>query len=146
MKRVERSALLPYTADQIFDVVNDVAAYPDFLPWCDESKIIESTESALIASLTISKSGMRQSFTTRNILNRPQRMSLKLVDGPFKTLEGDWRFTQLGEDGCRIEMTLIFEMDSRLAGMMLGRVFEKAADTLVDAFCRRADSLYGGRS
>ena len=73
-------------------------------------------------------------------------MSLKLVDGPFKTLEGDWRFTKLGEDGCRIEMTLIFEMDSRLAGMMLGRVFEKAADTLVDAFCRRADSLYGGRS
>ena len=125
----------------MFDVVNDVDGYPDFLPWCDESRIIESSEHEMVASLTIARGGVRHSFTTRNRLERPGRMTLTLVDSPFKTLEGEWRFHQLGEDGCRVEMTLSFDFDSRLAGMVLAKVFEHAADTMVDAFCDRAEQL-----
>lgn len=143
MKRVERSALLPYSAEQMFDVVNEVEAYPAFLPWCDETEVLESSPDSLTARLTISKGGLKQSFSTRNVLKRPTHMQLRLVEGPFRLLEGDWRFTALGDAGCRIDMDLRFEMDSRLAKMVLGKVFEKAADTLVEAFCERADYLYG---
>lgn len=143
MKRVERSALLPYSAEQMFDVVNDVTAYPEFLPWCDRTEILEATETTLVARLSLSKGGVQQSFSTRNQLQRPSRMHLELVEGPFRLLEGDWQFTALGDSGCRVEMNLRFEMDSKLAKMVLGKVFEKAADTLVEAFCERADHLYG---
>ncbi len=143
MKHVERSALLPYSAEQMFDVVNDVTAYPEFLPWCDRTEILEATNTMLIARLWLSKGGVQQAFSTRNQLQRPAQMHLELEEGPFRLLEGDWQFTALGDAGCRVEMNLRFEMDSKLAGMVLGKVFEKAADTLVQAFCERADDLYG---
>ena len=126
----------------MFSVVNDVSAYPSYLPWCAESEILEQSEDIMTARLTIARSGIRQAFTTRNFLNRPEAIRLTLVEGSFKLLEGDWRFTQLGGDGCRIEMNLTFDIDSKLAGAVLGSVFEKVADTLVDAFCQRADELY----
>lgn len=134
---------MPYGADQIFDVVNDIASYPAFLPWCTESRVLEESETSMTAQLTIARSGIRQSFTTRNILSKPEKISLALVDGPFKSLQGNWAFRQLGADGCKVEMNLSFEVDSRVAGALLGTVFEKAADTLVDAFCQRAQALYG---
>jgi ribosome-associated toxin RatA of RatAB toxin-antitoxin module len=137
MKRVERSALLPLTPEQVFDVVNDVAAYSEFLPWCDESEVIESSATAMKARLSIVKGGMRQSFTTQNQLVRPNRIDLRLLAGPFSSLEGQWRFTPLGDEGCKVELKLAFDFDSRLANFALGKVFEQAADTMVDAFSRR---------
>jgi ribosome-associated toxin RatA of RatAB toxin-antitoxin module len=142
MKQVKRSALLPYSCEQMFDVVNDVISYPVFLPWCDASEIIEQSDREMVARLTLAKAGMRQSFTTRNRLERPNAIDMGLVDGPFRSLEGHWRFSALGDDGCKVDMNLRFDFSSKLANMALGKVFEQAADSLVDAFCIRAEKLY----
>lgn len=143
MKRVERSALLPLSAEQVFDVVNDVAAYPDFLPWCDQSRVLEASATEMQAQLTIAKGAIRQNFTTLNRLSRPERIDISLIEGPFSSLEGSWRFTALGEGGCKVELKLSFDFDSRLANLALGKVFEQAADTLVDAFSQRARAVCG---
>ena len=144
MSQVNRSALLPYSAEQMYDIVNDVAAYPAFLPWCDDSRVISVDEGSMIVELTVAISGAKQSFTTRNDLFRPERIELQLVGGPFRRLAGSWQFHSLGEDGCRVEMQLSFEIDSKLGGSVLSKVFERATNTLVDAFCDRADHIYGG--
>ena len=142
MKQVTRSALLPYSAEQMFDVVNDVASYAMFLPWCSASEVLSQSETEMVARLTISRGSLSQQFTTRNELERPGVINLHLVDGPFTTLEGRWRFSSLGEDGCKIEMVLRFEMSSKMLGAILARVFEQATDSLVDAFCQRAAQIY----
>ena len=142
MKQVERSALMPYSASQMFNVVNDVAAYADFLPWCDSSEVLVKTDSEMTARLFVVKGGVKQSFVTRNVFEPPVRIELHLVDGPFTQLEGSWRFTPLGQDGCKVEMRLRFDFNSKLANLALGKVFEVAADTMVDAFCERADLIY----
>ncbi|MFP6806016.1 MAG: type II toxin-antitoxin system RatA family toxin [Pseudomonadales bacterium] len=144
MRHVERSALMPYSAEQMFNVVNDVASYPKFLPWCIASEVLESTSRVMVARLELAKGGMRQSFTTRNDLEPPKHMKMSLVDGPFSLLKGEWHFKQLGEDGCKIEMSLSFDFNNRLMNVTLGKVFGVAADKMVDAFCERADVLYGG--
>lgn len=143
MKTVARSALLPFSAEQMFDLVNNVSAYPEFLPWCSESRVLESSELEMVASLTISKAGMSHRFTTRNHMERPERIRLTLVDGPFSRLEGSWQFTQLGDDGCKTEMNLSFDFSSTVLNATLGKVFSQAADSMVDAFCERARSVYG---
>ena len=128
----------------MFDLVNDVASYPEFLPWCASSEVLEENDSSMTAQLSIARSGISQSFTTKNTLDRPNSIRLSLVDGPFDALRGDWVFEQLGTDGCRVEMNLAFEINSKIAGVMLAGVFEKAADTLVEAFGVRADEVYRG--
>ncbi len=143
MKVVERTALLPYSAEAMFDLVNDVAAYEKFLPWCDRSEVLSSNEDELSATLTVARAGVTQSFTTRNLLARPESIHMTLVDGPFSMLDGRWTFTALGEDGCKVEMTLKFDFDNRLINMAVSKVFESAAEKLVDAFCERADQVYG---
>ena len=143
MKEVSRSAILPFTAEQMFDLVNDVAAYPEFLPWCSDSRVLESSETEMLASLTISKAGISHAFTTKNQLRRPEQIRLVLVNGPFSSLEGSWRFSRLGEDGCKVAMNLVFDFNSAILNLTLGRVFSHAADTLVDAFCDRAGRVYG---
>lgn len=143
MRQVTRSALLAYSAEQMFDVVNDVARYQEFLPWCSSSEVLSSSETHMVARLTIAKGSLSQQFTTRNELERPFSIHLHLVDGPFSTLEGRWHFQPLGDDGCKIEMVLNFEMSSRMLGAILARVFDQATDTLVDAFCARAAAIYG---
>ena len=137
MKTVERSALLPVTPGPVFDVVNDVASYPLFLPWCDASEILESSDTVMRARLGIARGGLRQSFVTLNRLQRPEQIDISLVEGPFRELKGVWRFQPLGDSGCKVSLKLTFEFDSRIAGMALGRVFEQAADRMVDAFSRR---------
>ncbi len=143
MRKVERNALMPFSAQQMFDVVNDIGSYSQYLPWCVASEVLEQSESQVVARLEIAKGGMRQSFTTRNELDAPYHMSMSLLEGPFSKLQGDWYFKQLGDDGCKIEMTLSFDFDNRLMNATLGKVFSAAADKLVDAFCARADSIYG---
>ena len=144
MHEVQRSALMPYSAKQMFDVVNDVVSYPVFLPWCVDSELLESSPTAIVARLDLAKGRIRQGFTTRNELDSPNYIRLSLVEGPFSLLKGEWHFAQLGDEGCKIEMSLRFDFDNRLMNATLGRVFSAAADRLVDAFCERADVLYGG--
>ena len=143
MKQVERSALVPYSAEQMFSVVNDVKAYADFLPWCDQSEVLEENDAEMVARLSIARSGIRQSFTTRNRLNCPTGIDIRLIDGPFSRLQGSWRFDPLGHEGCKVIMRLSFGFDNKLINLAVSKVFETAADNMVDAFCARADSLYG---
>ena len=142
MNQVERSALVPHSAEQMFNVVNDVKAYADYLPWCDQSEVLEENDAEMIARLFIGKGGIRQSFTTRNRLTNPTGIDIRLVDGPFSRLQGSWRFDPLGDDGCRVVMKLSFGFNNKLINLAVRKVFETAADTMVDAFCKRADSLY----
>ena len=110
MKEISRSALLPFSAKQMFDVVNDVASYQDYLPSCSRSEVIESSPEFMVARLTLTKAGVSQQFTTRNNLVGLERIDLQLVDGPFTSLNGFWLFTQLGNDGCKTEMNLAFDL------------------------------------
>ncbi|MBD3646667.1 MAG: type II toxin-antitoxin system RatA family toxin [Pseudomonadales bacterium] len=143
MQHIERSALMPYSAEQMFSVIDDVEAYPEFLPWCASAELLSYSETELIGRLTLSRGNVKQTFTTRNRMNRPHTMTIELVEGPFKTLSGRWTLTQLGEDGCKVHLTLGFEFDSRIMNFTFGKVFGAAADRLVDAFCERARQLYG---
>ena len=142
MKVVSRSALLPYSAEQMFDLVNDVARYPEFLPWCASAEIFQQSDDEMQARLEVSRAGLSKSFTTRNRLNRPETIDLELVEGPFSDLVGHWQFRQLGEDGCKIDMQLRFEFNQAVLNLAFGKVFEQAADSLVDAFCKRARQVY----
>ena len=143
MPQVRRSALLPYSTSQVFDLVNDIESYPEFLPWCSEAKIVEDEERQVIAELTIRKGGVGERFTTRNLLDRPRTIELELVEGPFRKLSGLWRFTELAEVGSKVELELDFEMTASLIHKTLGILFAHAAGTLVDAFCKRARVVYG---
>lgn len=142
MKEISRSALLPFSARQMFDVVNDVASYQEYLPACSRSEVIESSHEFMTARLTLTKAGVSQQFTTRNKLVGEERIDLQLVDGPFTSLNGYWLFSQLGSDGCKTEMNLTFDFNSKMLNATFGKVFEQVADGLVEAFCDRAKSLY----
>jgi ribosome-associated toxin RatA of RatAB toxin-antitoxin module len=143
VRRVNRSALVPYSAEQMFAVVNDVPRYPEFLPWCKDSEVLSETSDVMIARLTLAKSGLQQDFTTHNELHHPDMIKMDLVNGPFSRLSGEWKFQPLGEDGCRASMHLEFDFSSLLFNMTLAKVFVAAADKMVEAFCERADKIYG---
>ena len=142
MDTVKRSALVPYSPLQMYNIINDVERYPAFLPWCVGSEVLMASETELVARLDLARGGLSQSFTTRNQLSPPHGMRLELIEGPFSALSGVWTLQQLGDDGCKISMQLRFEFNSHLMNATLGRVFTGAADKLVDAFCLRADQIY----
>ena len=144
--RVSREALLPYSAQQMYDVVNDVAAYPEFLPWCIGAAVLESLPERITAQVDVEMGGLRQSFTTRNSLQVGAEIRLELVDGPFSRLQGRWRFRNLGDAGCKVSLELSFSFGSPLIASTFGKVFGIAANQMVDAFRTRAEALYGGRS
>ncbi len=143
MTIISRSALVMYSAEQMFDVVNDVRKYPEFLQGCQASKVIAEGEDFIEAELTLSKAGFTQSFVTRNLLTRPELMEINLVDGPFSKLRGTWRFQALAEDACKVSLDLEFEVANRLAGAALGALFKQVANTMVDAFVKRGKQIYG---
>lgn len=143
MTTVTRSALVMHSAREMYDLVNDCESYPEFLPWCSNATLLESSETHMVGKLEISKAGIRHSFTTRNTLQAPHRIHLQLVDGPFKKLEGNWSFEALSEDACKVSLTMEFEFAGKLLSMALGGVFNQAANTMVEAFCKRADIVYG---
>lgn len=149
MRKVSRSALVPYSANEMFRLVDDVAAYPEFLPWCADAVIEREEGETMVATLELHKSGMSRRFTTRNIRKPHSAIDLSLVGGPFRHLSGGWRFTGLGrdpgEDGCKVSLELEFAFDSRLVDMMFGPFFEETCNSLVDAFTRRAADVYGER-
>lgn len=144
--KIERSAIVMCSAQALFDLVNDVERYPDFLPWCLGAHVESANDHEITAQLTVGKSGIKQSFTTCNKLTRPERMEMTLVEGPFKQLRGVWQFTALQENACKVHFDLQFEFSNKITALALGAVFNQAADTLVDAFCVRAKQLYGASS
>lgn len=142
MKKITRTALLPYSARQVYDLVNDVASYPDFLPWCGGAQVLSQTPLEMQAQVTISKAGIRQTFETRNHLVPGERIEMHLIDGPFKSLRGEWEFKVLDEDACKIQFEVEFEVNSGLLNAAIGPIFEQISNTLVDAFCERAKQVY----
>ncbi len=141
-KQIERSALVWHSAQEMFDLVNDVGSYPEFLPWCASAQIHDQSAEQLTASLEVAKGGVRQSFTTRNWLEHPRRIGIELVDGPFTRLGGEWIFQPLDERACKVMLSLEFALQGRVARLAFGNVFSQAANSMVDAFCRRAEQVY----
>lgn len=145
MTHIQRSALLPYSARLLFDLVNRVEHYPEFLPWCSKAEVLEESERAMRAQLTVSKAGLSQSFTTSNRLEPGERIDMRLENGPFNDLHGVWDFKALGENACKISLDLQFSYSGPIVKATLGPLFNHAANTLVEAFCQRAKELYGAR-
>lgn len=143
MPKITRTALVSHAPEQMFDLVNDFSSYPDFLPWCSGARVLSASDTEIVGELTIQKGAIRQTFSTRNTLTRPTRIDLSLVDGPFRALGGHWQFEAVGVDACRVSLELEFEFAGRLIAMAIGAVFSQIAGSLVDAFCDRADQLYG---
>lgn len=140
---IARSALVTHSADAMYRLVHDVVAYPDFLSWCTGAEVHEQGPELQVASLDVLVGGMGQRFTTRNRLERDERLIMSLVDGPFRRLAGEWRFQQLGDAGSKISLELSFEVSSRLMAGAFSRGFASVADRLVRDFSRRADAVYG---
>ena len=140
--KIERSALVVHSAAEMYHLVHDVPAYPGFLSWCTTTFVHEQTDEKQTASLTVSVAGVVQKFTTINTLNAHERIDMKLLEGPFKDLQGAWSFVQLGEDGCKVSLHLDFEMRRGPVSKVFGKGFGKIADRLLDDFCKRADEVY----
>ena len=140
--KIERTALVGHTAMDMYRLVADVPAYPEFLSWCTATEVHEQTDVTQKASLVVRIAGVTQQFTTINALISGERVGMRLFEGPFKNLQGEWRFLQLGEYGCKISLELDFEMSGGLVTSMFGKGFGKIANRLVDDFCRRAETVY----
>jgi len=127
----------------MFALVNDIGAYSQFLPWCRSSEIIEQQADELRATIEIAHGSLHKSFTTKNRLQQDKMIEMRLEQGPFKHLEGFWRFDVLGERACKVSLDLDFEFSNRLIGMAMGPIFSQIANSLVDAFSKRAVDVYG---
>jgi ribosome-associated toxin RatA of RatAB toxin-antitoxin module len=143
---VKKSALVYHSTAQMFELVKDVEAYPQFLPWCHSARVLREDEAQVCAEIVVSRLGIRQTFSTCNRYEENRWMRLELRDGPFRKLHGEWRFKALREDACKVELEMDFEFSGALIDKAFGSVFHHAANTLVDAFCKRADEVYGGRT
>lgn len=143
MTQVDRSALVLHSAQQMFDIVNDVKAYPAFLPWCASTDLLFADDHKMEATLHLAKAGLKYSFSTRNALQRPERIEIELLEGPFSRLSGVWTFEPLSDEACKVSLSLGFEFANKLTGMAMSKVFNQVAATMVDAFVQRADEVYG---
>lgn len=142
-KRIQCSALVPHAAQQMFDLVNDIEAYPSYMNGCAAAKVLQRGENTLTARLDLEKAGLRQSFTTRNTLRAPSSITMDLVEGPFKRLKGLWQFRELANGSCQIEFQLEYEFSNFLLGLAAGKLMAQLVNEQVDAVCRRAQALYG---
>lgn len=142
MPTITRSALVMYSAEQMFNLINDVDAYPQFLPDCGDSKIVSQTESAMTASLLVSKGGIKKWFTTENVLTLNESVKMNLVDGPFKYLVGEWTLVPLSEEACKINFNIDYEFSSKVLGIAFGRVFDHLVNNIVQSFISRAKEVY----
>lgn len=142
MKTVEKSVLVLHSAEHIFDLVNTVEDYPKFLPWCNRTDILKRDEQSLEAVLYMDYMKIRQSFATRNINQRPNKIQMSLLNGPFRKLEGTWQFTPIDDLGCKIDFRLEYEFSNALLSALIGPVFNIIATTLVDAFIKEANRRY----
>ena len=146
MKTVHRSVLIWYSAQEMFGLVTDVAQYPKFLPWCDHAEVLEQDAHGMKAEVGISFGGIRQTFTTRNEHEQDRKVVMRLVDGPFSNLDGRWNFVPVGTEGqraCKVELSLNYGFKNSALAAVVGPVFDRIAGTLVDAFVKRAEQVYG---
>jgi ribosome-associated toxin RatA of RatAB toxin-antitoxin module len=144
MQLVERSALVSYTAAQMFALVNDVARYPEFLPWCVAARVEDISATERDASLKIARGVLRTEFTTRNTLRQDAQIQMQLLHGPFRDLTGEWRFDAIGSRGSRVQFRVEFEFKNLLSATAFNAVFEALCGTIIDAFVVRAQSIYPG--
>jgi ribosome-associated toxin RatA of RatAB toxin-antitoxin module len=145
MSSINRSALVPYSSAEMFALVDDIAAYPDFLPGCRRAEVLSRSDDEVRATIELAKGGVEKAFTTCNRIQRNKMIEVRLVEGPFKHLNGFWRFDPLGEHGCKVSLDLEFEFASRVLGLVVGPVFNQIANSLVDSFMKRAVEVYGRR-
>ena len=141
--RIHKQASVRYSRGQMFALVNDIESYPEFLPWCTASRIIKKDQAALTASVSIAVGRIRQTYTTANTMRQDESIHMSLVKGPFKELNGCWRFRDNGRGGCCVSLDMQFQFKNRLIKHTLGKVFQRIIDSLVAAFIERARSLYG---
>ena len=144
MARIEKSALVHYPPQAMFDLVADVEHYKDFLPWCSHSELVSRDEHRLCGRIEVSRLGITQSFTTCNAIDPPGRMGIELLEGPFRKLNGEWQFLALGDSACKVLLVMEFEFSGRLIDAAFGKVFHQVANSLVESFVRRAQEVYGG--
>ncbi len=142
MEHLQKTAILPYQASQLYALVDDIERYPSFLPWCQGARVIARSEDSVTASLSLGRGSFSQSFTTKNTLVPFDKIIMSLVDGPFRQLEGVWLFREI-EMRCEIDLTLDFEFENKMTAMLFGSVFQQAVNRLVDAFVARASEVYG---
>ena len=146
MKTVHKSVLIWYSPQEMYVLVTDVAQYPEFLPWCDHAAVLERNPQGMTAEVGISFGGIRQTFTTRNTHTESTRVDMALVNGPFSKLDGQWNFLPLGDGtqrACKVELSLNYGFDNATLGKLVGPVFDRIAASLVDAFVKRAQQVYG---
>ncbi len=144
MRKVSRSALVPYSAAQMFELVKDVEAYPSFLPWCSDAEVHVRGADFIEASLELHRGRISKRFRTRNRFVPDESLGIELVGGPFRRLSGGWTFQQLGDAGSKVMLELEFEFENVATDMIFGRFFENTCNTLVDSFTRRAALVYAG--
>jgi ribosome-associated toxin RatA of RatAB toxin-antitoxin module len=148
MRELNRNALVPYTPEQMFALVDDISRYTEFLPWLSAAEELERSDTERVGRLTVAAVGISGTFTTRNQVIPPTKMEMRLQDGPFKTLEGSWNFDAIRDNqgnvrGTNISLKIRFEFNNRMTAMVLGKIFEISCDRLVNAFTQRAKALYG---
>lgn len=143
MNEIRRSALLPYSADAIYQLINDVEAYPQYMEGCVGAEILARTEVSMDARLDLSRAGIRLSFVTRNTLTPSRSVRLKLIDGPFENLTGEWSLLALGGDACKVSLHLQFALTNSVVGVATRQLFNSVANNLVDALVKRANEQYG---
>ena len=142
MRTVNRSALVPYSAAQMYELVKDVEQYPSFLPWCNNAEVHVRREDFIEASLELHRGRISKRFRTRNALRPNESLGIELVGGPFRHMSGGWTFQQLGDAGCKVVLVLEFEFESKATDVIFGRFFENTCNSLVDSFTRRAAEMY----
>ncbi len=145
MALTEKSVLVEYSAAQMYALVADVPRYAEFLPWCGGAQILSRDGDVVHAAISIDFRGIRQKFSTENRQREPELIEMRLLNGPFRELDGSWRFKALGDQACRIDFRLHYEFSSKLLEKLVGPVFHYIANTFVDAFVKRAAQLYGAR-
>lgn len=143
MANLNRSALVMHSVEEMYCLINDVVAYPKFLPDCSDSKIITQNENSMTAALLVSKGGLNKWFTTENTLIDNKQVIMNLVDGPFRQLTGGWLLTSLSDEACKIELNLEYEFSSKMFDLAFGRVFHHLTNNMVQAFTKRAKEVYG---
>ncbi|WP_025915444.1 type II toxin-antitoxin system RatA family toxin [Herminiimonas sp. CN] len=143
MAAVHKSVIVGYSAEQMFALVDKVEDYPRFLPWCGGVDVREREADRLVATIAIQYHGIKQTFTTENTNTRPTSMQMRLLEGPFRHLQGAWVFKPLREDACKIEFDLQYEFSSKILEKIIGPVFGMIANSFVDSFCKRAEAAYG---
>jgi ribosome-associated toxin RatA of RatAB toxin-antitoxin module len=143
MPEIKKTAIVPHTVNEMFELVNAIEDYPQFIPWCRSAEVLSRTEDEIRATLNFARGGLQKSFTTCNRLQKNKMVEIRLLHGPFRHLEGLWSFESLPNDSCQIVLNLEFEFSNRLLAMAFEPFFTQVVNTLVEAFCKRAEEIYG---